>query len=149
MTRSPLRVLFLCTGNAARSQMGEAILRSLSNGKVDALSAGTHPQGQIHHMTRQVLEERYHVETMALTPKRLDQFVDQHFDVVITVCDQAAESCPIFPNAAQRLHWNFEDPALVPAGPVQKRAFEHVADGLARRIRLWLALPEINRRVQE
>lgn len=120
MTAQPLRVLFLCTGNAARSQLAEAILRTLSNGKVEVYSAGTNPRTQIHPMTRQVLEERYRVDTTSLAPKLLDQFIDQRFDVVITVCDQAAETRPIFPNATQKLHWNFEDPALVPEGPDQK-----------------------------
>lgn len=149
MNAQPLRVLFLCTGNAARSQLAEAILRSLSNGKVEAYSAGTSPQADIHPMTRQVLEERYRIDASPLKPKTLDQFVDQRFDAVITVCDQAAESCPVFPNANQKLHWNFEDPAQCPAGPEQKCAFENVANGLASRLRLWMALPDVSRRIQE
>ncbi len=147
MTESaPLRVLFLCTGNSARSQMAEALLRSLSKGRVQAFSAGTKPHSRVHPMTQSVLEERYGIDTGDLRPKTVDQFIHERFDLVVTVCDQAAETCPIFPDAAQHAHWNYEDPVTVPEDQ-QRRAFEHVAASLATRLRLWLALPEISSRI--
>ena len=147
MTEGPLRVLFLCTGNSARSQMAEALLRDLSRGRIDVHSAGTAPQTDVHPVARQVLKEKHRIETDGLTPKSLDRFLDQRFDVVITVCDEAAETCPTFPNADQRIHWNLEDPAKVPAGPEQRRMFEDTANRLVARLRLWLSLPDVARRM--
>jgi protein-tyrosine-phosphatase len=142
-----LSVLFLCTGNSARSQLAEALLRNLSHGRIDVFSAGTAPQADVHPLTRQVLAERYGIDASALIPKSLEQFLSRRFDVVVTVCDEAAEVCPVFPHAAQQVHWNFEDPVAVPAGPDQKRAFENVASGLVGRLRIWMSLPAVARRM--
>jgi protein-tyrosine-phosphatase len=143
-----LRVLFLCTGNSARSQMAEALLRKLSHGHADVFSAGTDPRPQVHPLAKAVLEEDFDVDTSVLHPKRLDQFVGQQFDYVITVCDSAAESCPIFPGDPERIHWTFEDPAAAPSGPGQRRAFEAVANGLAGRLRVWMALPAVRTKLE-
>ena len=128
--------------------MAEALLRDLSKGRIAAFSAGTTPQPEVHPMTKQVLEERYGIDVTRLQPKSIDRFIDQHFDLVVTVCDQAAEVCPVFPGATQQVHWNYEDPVVVPAAE-QRRAFEQVANSLATRLRLWLALPETRRRLDE
>ena len=136
----PLRVLFLCTANSARSQMAEALMRLLSLGRVDAYSAGTHPAEEVHPAARDALRTHYGVDPSGLRPKAIDEFDGQTFDYVITVCDRASESCPVFPGAPERIHWSFEDPAGVTDPQARQRAFETVAQGLAARIRIWLAL---------
>ena len=143
-----LSVLFLCTGNSARSQMAEAILRQLSTNAIDVFSAGSAPQTDVHPLARKTLESKYGVDTSDLHPKSLNQFLGRQFDYVITVCDRAAESCPAFPGDPQRIHWSFEDPAAVQGEVEQRRAFEHVATGLAGRLRIWLSLPDVSRRLK-
>jgi arsenate reductase len=146
----PLRVLFLCTGNSARSQMAEALLRSLSGAAIDVHSAGTHPQPEVHPMAKRTLASRYHLRGDDLFPKTMDRYVGQPFDYVITVCDRAAETCPVFPGAPERIHWSFPDPAAVTGTPdEQQRAFDTVAADLAGRLRLWLSLPAVAARLRE
>ena len=140
-------VLFLCTGNSARSQIAEAILRQLSLNQIEVYSAGSVPQPAVHAMAKAVLESKYGIDTTDLHPKSMDRFLDRRFDYVITVCDRAAETCPVFPGDPQRIHWSFADPAAVRDETEQRRAFEHVATGLAGRLRLWLSLPEVSRRL--
>ena len=142
-----LRVLFLCTGNSARSQMAEALLRQLSQGRIDAFSAGSRPQPCVHPLAVATLKERFGIDAGDLYPKSLDQFLGERFDYVITVCDRAAESCPVFPGDPERIHWSFEDPAAAHGDEASRRAFQLVANGLAGRFRIWLALPEIRRRM--
>ena len=148
MSDRRLSVLFLCTGNSARSQMAEAILRQLSANAIDVYSAGSAPQPDVHPLARRTLESKYGVDTSDLHPKPLNQFLGRQFDYVITVCDRAAESCPVFPGDPERIHWSFEDPAAVEGEAEQRRAFEHAATGLAGRLRIWLSLPDVNRRVK-
>jgi protein-tyrosine-phosphatase len=143
-----LRVLFLCTGNSARSQMAEALLRHLSKGRMDVFSAGSAPQAQVHPLAKETLEYRYGLDTGSLFPKALDQFLGERFDYVITVCDRAAEACPVFPGDPERIHWSFEDPAAVEGESARRRAFASVASGLAARIRVWLALPAVQRWIE-
>jgi protein-tyrosine-phosphatase len=145
--RGRLRVLFLCTGNSARSQIAEAILRQLSKNQIEVFSAGNVPQPEIHPLAKQVLEERYGIDTSNLFPKSVDRFIGQHFDYVITVCDRAAETCPVFPGDPERIHWSFEDPAAVQDEDARRRAFESVATGLAGRLRIWMALPAVRDRM--
>jgi protein-tyrosine-phosphatase len=144
----PLRVLFLCTGNAARSQMAEALLRSLSAGRVEVFSAGSAPKECVHPLAVSTLRDGYQIDTSSLFPKPLARFADQPFDYIITVCDRSAETCPAFPGDPERIHWSFEDPAAVEGENGQRRAFAHVATGLSTRIRLWMALPEIRTRME-
>jgi protein-tyrosine-phosphatase len=147
MTSDRLRVLFLCTGNSARSQMAEALLRHLSRDRIDVHSAGSTPQPDVHPLARTTLENRFNIDTTGLHPKSLNQFNDQQFDYVITVCDRAAETCPAFPGDPQRIHWSFEDPAAIHDATDQRRAFERVATELVARIRIWLSLPDVTRRL--
>ena len=144
----PLRVLFLCTGNAARSQMAEALLRQLSKGRIEAFSAGSVPQEHVHPLAAATLRDKYDIDSTDLFPKPISGFLDQSFDYIITVCDRSAETCPVFPGDPERIHWSFEDPAAVAGAEPQQRAFEHVASGLSNRIRLWMALPDIRRRME-
>jgi protein-tyrosine-phosphatase len=143
----PLRVLFLCTGNSARSQMAEALLRLLSRERIDVHSAGTNPATEVHPVAIDVLGEHFHVDTRGLHPKPISRFVGETFDYVITVCDRANEACPVFPGDPERIHWSFDDPAAVTESAAQRRAFEAVANGLAARIRIWMALPSIGERL--
>jgi protein-tyrosine-phosphatase len=147
---TPLRVLFLCTGNSARSQMAEALLRHVSGGRVEAFSAGTHPRPEVHPMATATLAGAFKVDSRDLFPKTLDRYVGEPFDYVITVCDQVAEVCPVFPGASARLHWHLPDPAAVTGGPEeQRRAFDETAANIAARLRLWLARPEVAARLRE
>ena len=131
------RVLFLCTGNSARSQMAEALLRHYGGGRFAVCSAGTEPKG-VHPLTVRVLAE-LGLPTDGLVSKSLDRYLDQPWDYVITVCDRAAESCPVFPGAATRLHWSFPDPAAVPGSPEARlAAFRAVRDAIAERVRAFV-----------
>lgn len=104
------RVLFLCTGNSARSQMAEALLRHLGGADYEVHSAGTKPKSEVNKFAIEVLEE-IGISTNHLHPKLVDDFVNQKFDLVVTVCDNARQSCPYFPSAKRMEHWTLEDPA--------------------------------------
>jgi protein-tyrosine-phosphatase len=148
MTEPRLRVLFLCTGNSARSQMAEAILRHLGKGAIEVESAGTLPQPDIHPFARRAARNLLGLDMDGQFPKTLDRFLGQHFDYVITVCDRAAESCPVFPGDPERMHWSFEDPAAVSGTDDEKqRSFEATAKQLLSRIRLWLSLPALQNHI--
>lgn len=129
------RVLVICTGNAARSQMAEAWIRHLAGDRVEVHSAGTHPW-KLHPMVPEVMGE-VGVSTEGQWSKSVNRFVDQHFDLVVTVCDSAAESCPVFPNAGERLHWPFEDPAMVPVEE-QAEVFRRVRDEIREAAEDWV-----------
>lgn len=132
------RVLFLCTGNSARSQMAEALLRHLGESQYDVFSAGTHPRQAVHRQAIETLR-RYKVPTDGLSPKDVSTFAGQSFDYVITVCDRAREECPVIPGA-EMIHWSFPDPAEESDPTRQLRAFNDVFHGLERRIRLLIAV---------
>lgn len=143
-----LRVLFICTGNSARSQMAEALLRQLSHGQVEVFSAGSQPRPEIHPLARLAVRELFGLEMAGQHPKPLDMFLDQRLDYVISVCDRADAACPIFPGDTERIHWSFEDPAAVEGSEEEKRrAFERTAKDLMGRIRIWLSLPSISSRI--
>src|SRR3974377_231248 len=103
------RVLILCTGNSARSQMAEGLLRHMAGDRFEVHSAGTRP-GTVRPEAIAVLAE-LGLDIAGHSPKHVDRFSGEPFDYVITVCDQANESCPVFPSGTRRLHWSFEDPA--------------------------------------
>lgn len=128
------RVLFLCTGNSARSQMAEGILRSLAGDEYDVVSAGTTPKG-VHPRTVEVMKEAG-IDISTHTSRDLTQFLGQTFDYVITVCDRARQQCPIFPGSTP-IHWGFDDPAEADT-PRQLETFRRVRDEIRHRIRLFL-----------
>ncbi len=144
LPRKRARVLFLCTENSARSQMAEGILRHLSGGQVEAFSAGSRPS-HVHLYAAQVLAAMG-IDSSQQRSKHLDEFRDQSFDRIVTVCDRVRESCPTFPGDPEHVHWSFLDPAAV-EGPdeVRYRAFEQVAFQLVNRIRYLLILLERER----
>lgn len=127
------KVLFVCTHNSARSQMAEGFLNSLGGGRYEAQSAGTEARG-IHPLAIQAMGEEG-IDIAMHESKTIDRFIGQPFDLVITVCDDAAESCPVFPNARERRHWSFPDPSSV-EGDVHERfaGFTQVRDAIRRRI---------------
>jgi arsenate reductase (thioredoxin) len=138
-------VLFICTGNSARSIMAEAMLNHLGRGLFSAFSAGTHPRGAVHPMTLEVLTERNY-DVSGLRSKSWTEFTAPEaapMDFIFTVCNQAAgESCPAWPGQPITAHWDFADPAAV-VGDHEKRrrAFVNAQHQIATRIRLFLSLP--------
>jgi protein-tyrosine-phosphatase/DNA-binding transcriptional ArsR family regulator len=135
------RVLFLCTGNSARSQIAEALLESMSEGAVVAASAGSHPK-PLHPNAVRVMRKRG-IDISGNRTKHVDAVVAQRFDVVITLCDRVKEVCPEFPSHPEIVHWSIPDPAL--AGPNDRAtlpAFEHLATELESRIGFLLRLLE-------
>ena len=131
---SKKRVLFLCTGNSARSQIAEALLRNFAADKYEVVSAGTHPKG-VHPKTFEVLSE-LGIDTTGHTSKSIQQFIGQKFDYVITVCDRARQHCPVFPGS-EPLHWGFDDPAESPPEE-QLRIFRQIRNEIAQRVRLFV-----------
>jgi len=146
---APLRVLFLCTGNSARSQMAEAILRHRTKGKVDVQSAGSDPRSEINPLAREAVKKLFGIEMTGQHPKPMSQFFQESFDYVITVCDRAAESCPTFPGTPEVIRWSLPDPAEgIGSEEEKRRAFESSARDLMQRIRLWFSLPAVARRME-
>ena len=138
---TPFRVLFLCTGNSARSQIAEALLRRKGGVDFEAGSAGSHPAARVHPLTLEVLRE-HGIDWAGEAPKGMDAVQATHWDFVITVCDRAKESCPTFPGQPVYAHWGMPDPAAVVDSPeAQRRAFQETLVFLSRRLDLFLALP--------
>ena len=139
----PYNVLFLCTGNSARSILGEAILNKEGAGRFRAFSAGSLPKGQVHPEALNVLGELGY-PIVGLRSKSWDEFAAddaQLFDFIFTVCDNAAgEACPVWPGHPMTAHWGIPDPASVSVKR-QPRAFRDAYCSLQRRIRLFLSLP--------
>jgi arsenate reductase len=132
------RVLILCTGNSARSQMAEGILRHLSQGALDVASAGTHPSF-VHPLAIQAMREAG-IDISGHRSKSMEEFAGQKFDAVITVCDRAAENCPVFSGAPERIHFSLEDPAAVSGSEEERlRAFLRIRDALFERLRRFQA----------
>ena len=128
------KVLFLCTGNSARSQMAEGLLRWYAGEDYEALSAGTHPVG-VNPLAIEVMQE-IGIDISHQTSKNVSGFLGMSIPYVITVCDRAKESCPIFPGTFQFLSWSFDDPAAATGGKEERLAlFRRVRDELAERIK--------------
>jgi arsenate reductase len=128
------RVLILCTGNSARSQMAEGILRALNGEEYDVESAGVEPS-RVRPEAIAAMRE-IGIDISSHHSKSVDEFVGQHFDYVITVCDNAKESCPVFPAETKRIHWSFTDPAAVSGNEkVRLAAFRKVRDEIRERLR--------------
>jgi arsenate reductase (thioredoxin) len=136
-----LRVLFLCTGNSARSQMAEALLNSKGRERFQAESAGSRPAVRVNPYAIETLRE-YGVPWSGGAPRGLDGLEPESWDCVITVCDRAKESCPVFPGQPIQAHWGMPDPAEVQGDDATRRAaFRDAFLLLSRRIDLLLALP--------
>ncbi len=127
------RVLFLCTHNSARSQMAEGFLRELGSGRFDVASAGTEARG-LNPLAVQAMAEQG-IDISLQESKTLDRYLDDQFDLVITVCDEANEACPYVANAKERRHWSFPDPSAVSGDDMTRfAAFSVVRDAIRERI---------------
>jgi arsenate reductase (thioredoxin) len=128
------RILFLCTGNAARSQMAEALANGFHGDVVDAVSAGSRPTGWVHPLAVQAMEA-VGVDIKAAESKSAEKFINDPFDVVVTVCDSAAQDCPMWPGAKRIEHWPIVDPSYGPDDPATRYdRFVATRDELRRRI---------------
>ncbi len=142
LPQPPLRVLFLCTENSARSQMAEALLRHLSCGDVQVESAGSSPGERVHPFALRVMQEAG-IDMSHAAPKHLDLFREERFDAIVTVCDRAREVCPTFPGEPEHIHWSLQDPALIQGSEeVRFYAFKQTAEQLTSRLRFLLPLLE-------
>jgi len=138
----PFKVLFLCTGNSARSIFGEYLLRRTGGDRFAVYSAGSFPTGKINPFALQVLKDVYHIDASDAQSKSWEVFGDLEFDFVITVCDNARETCPIWPGQPIVAHWGVPDPALAQGSDEDKlRQFKQAAQTLAHRIGLFCSLP--------
>ena len=137
MTNAKQRVLFLCTGNSCRSQMAEGLLRADAGDRFEVYSAGTEPHG-LNPLAVQVMSE-LDCDISGHSSDRVDVFAEEEFDFVITVCDHARETCPVFPGGRQ-LHWSFDDPAAA-AGTQDERlpVFRRVRDEIRTQLRDFVA----------
>ena len=130
------RVLILCTGNSARSQMAEGLLRARAGNRFEVYSAGTHPT-RVREEAVEVMRESG-VDISAHRSKSVEEFERREFDYVITVCDNARESCPVFPGKTVRIHWSFDDPAAAEGSRDERMAvFRRVRDEIDARLREW------------
>ena len=131
------QVLFLCTANSVRSQMVEGLLREIAGETVDAYSAGSKPS-TVNLSAIEAMKNRG-IDITAHTSDSLEKYLNQEFDYVITVCDKAAETCPVFPGKAERIHWGFPDPAGVEGDDdVILASFIEVRDGLEEKLSEWV-----------
>ncbi len=135
MSQSKKKILFLCTGNAARSQMAEALARLDHGDVLDPVSAGSRPAFGVHSLAVDVIAE-LGADIAGARSKSSDEFRDTDFDVVVTVCDSAAQDCPIWPNAKRIEHWSIEDPSFEPDPALRHVRFIETRDDLRRRIGL-------------
>ena len=135
-----IKVLVLCTGNSCRSIMAEGLINQLGRGRIQAVSAGSHPAGFVHPLAIETLR-RHGIKPPSRRSKSWDEFSGQDFDYVITVCDAAAaESCPAFIGKCKRLHWSTPDPAKVQGTDAEIwRAFEAAFDQLEGNVRDFVA----------
>ncbi len=132
------KVLILCTANSARSQMAEGLLRAIAGDRFEVYSAGSRPS-VVNPLAIAAMDERG-IDIRAHRSKSLSEYLLQPFDYVITVCDNAAEGCPVFPGRAKRIHWSFPDPATA-GGDEEARlgSFRTVRDAIEAQLRSWVA----------
>jgi arsenate reductase len=136
------RVLFLCTGNSCRSQMAEAVVNARAGERWQAFSAGSRPAGFVHPATVRALAE-IGIDASRARSKPISDFKNEHFDLVVTVCDQAAEDCPVWLGSGERIHLEFPDPARVQGDEAQvMAAFRSVRDAIQRKVLDLLARHE-------
>lgn len=134
-----IQVIFVCTGNSARSQMAEAILRHEASDRFDVVSAGVMPRG-VHPLAIEALA-RVGIDISGAESKSVGLFLGRRFDYVITLCDRARATCPVFPGGSETLHWGLDDPAEVEGSEAeQAAAFDRVLKEVSGRIRRFVPL---------
>lgn len=142
-TKTPHKVLILCTGNSARSVLGEYLLREKGRGRFEVHSAGSHPTGRVNPLAVRTLREKYGIDASGARSKSWDEFKAVKFDFVITVCDNAKEACPVWPGQPMIAHWGSPDPAGAEGTEEEKfQFFVNVASQIARRVELFCAFPD-------
>jgi len=142
MENKPYKFLFLCTGNSARSIFGEYLLRRLGGSRFEVFSAGSFPTGKVNPLSIQVLKDVYDIDASKARSKSWEEFKDVEFDFVVTVCDNARETCPLWPGQPIVAHWGSPDPAAIEGSESEKyRAFKEVALQIHRRLQLFTSLP--------
>ena len=142
MESRPYKFLFLCTGNSARSILGEYLFRRLGGPRFEVFSAGSFPTGKVNPLAVQVLKDVYNIDASEARSKSWEELKDIEFDFVVTVCDNARETCPIWPGQPIVAHWSSPDPAAVEGSDEEKyRAFADVALQINRRLQLFTSLP--------
>jgi len=140
--KKKFKVLFLCTGNSARSILAEYFLRRLDPVRFEAFSAGANPSGRVNPYVLEILRDVYRIDASEARSKSWEEFRDVRFDFVVTVCDKARESCPVWPGQPIIAHWGSEDPDAVDGGEAAKRrAVRKAALEIYRRLSLFTALP--------
>jgi arsenate reductase len=142
MESKPYKFLFLCTGNSARSILAEYLLKRLGGPRFQVFSAGSFPTGKVNALAIQTLKDVYNIDASEARSKSWEEFKDIKFDFVVTVCDHARESCPVWPGQPIVAHWSSPDPAAVEGSESEKyRAFKEVALQINRRLQLFTGLP--------
>jgi len=136
------KILFLCTGNSARSIFAEYLLKEIASVRFETYSAGASPKPAPHPLALQILREDFRIDASDAYSKSWEEFKDAQFDFVITLCDNAKESCPVWPGQPIVAHWSSPDPAAVEGSNAEKRrAFWQVAQQIKRRLELLSSLP--------
>jgi len=142
MDRNQRSVLFLCTGNSARSIFAEYLMNKIGASRFQAYSGGSEHTGEVNPFTLRVLKEFYNIDPSRARSKSWNEFKDQKFDFVITVCDKARQTCPLFPGQPALAHWDIPDPALATGTEESKlRQFRDAAQQIQRRIELLAPAP--------
>ena len=145
MTDRPIRVLVVCTGNSARSLMAEGLIRHKGGARFEVHSAGTEPHG-INPLTQKILAEAG-IDSSWARSKSVNEYLDQEFDYVINVCDEARQVCPVFPGVHESLHWGYEDPAEATGTEEERLAvFRRVFIQLGERINQFIELAKREQR---
>ncbi|WFB35534.1 arsenate reductase ArsC [Kiritimatiellota bacterium B12222] len=140
MTQSPYKILFLCTGNSARSILSEFLCRQFFSDKFEAYSAGSDPKDAPNPMALTVLKEDFNIDVSDARSKSWDEFKDVNFDFVLTLCDDAKESCPVWPGQPVVAHWSTKDPSDAPEEE-RRKAFSRTAQLIRFRLELFASLP--------
>ena len=138
----PYKILFLCTGNSARSILAEYLIRRIGRDKFESYSAGSFPTGKVNPFALRVLKGLYHIDASDARSKSWEEYKDIQFDFVVTVCDNARETCPYWPGQPIIAHWGLPDPAEAKGSDEEIfREFKQAAFILQRRIELFCSLP--------
>jgi arsenate reductase len=141
-TKSRFKILFLCTGNSARSILAEYLLKRIAPERFESHSAGASPKSAPHPMALAVLRENFQIDARDARSKSWEEFRGEEFDFVITLCDNARETCPVWPGQPILAHWNSPDPAAFEGDEAAvRRAFWQIAQQINRRLELLASLP--------